>query len=255
MLLAFALFGCRIQDRFLYYPDPFVPSEREVAAAGLRFWPAPPPRHRGFVGTAKIERPTGAVVVFHGNAGAAAHRAYYVAVLEPLGYRVVLAEYPGYGGRPGRPTEEALVGDARETVRLAASEFGPPLVLLGESLGCGVAAGVVKDSPYAVSGLVLVTPWDSLLAVARAKFPRVPLGWLLSDAYDTVENLKDYRGRVGVVGARRDEIVPLRHAQALHEALPGPKRLWVLERSGHNDWIAEATPRWWAEVMAFVVKE
>lgn len=52
------------------------------------------------------------MIVFHGNAGAAIDRSYYVDALTPLGYRVVLAEYPGYGGRSGQPREKVFVADA-----------------------------------------------------------------------------------------------------------------------------------------------
>ncbi len=36
----------------------------------------------------------------------------YFPALVKLGYRVLLAEYPGYGGRKGTPSEEVFVADA-----------------------------------------------------------------------------------------------------------------------------------------------
>ena len=53
-------------------------------------------------------RDRGTAIVFHGNAGHAGHRAYYARALTPLGLRVILAEYPGYGPRAGQPGEQAL---------------------------------------------------------------------------------------------------------------------------------------------------
>ncbi len=79
--------------------------------------------------------------MFHGNGGAAADRGFYVDALGARRYRVILAEYPRYGGRKGELGERAFVVDGIETIRLAFEEYGSPLYILGESLGCGVAAG------------------------------------------------------------------------------------------------------------------
>ena len=78
----------------------------------------------------------------------------------PLGYRVLLAEYPGYGARKGELSEETFVRDAKETLRVASERYGGPLYLLGESLGCAVAAAAAKDSPVEIDGLILITPWE-----------------------------------------------------------------------------------------------
>ena len=97
-----------------------------------------------------------------GNAGAAWQRAYYVEALELLGYRVVLAEYPGYDGRAGSPSEAALVADGIASVEQIYQRYGEPIVLWGESVGSGVAAAVARQSQVPLAGLVLLTPWDSL---------------------------------------------------------------------------------------------
>lgn len=74
------------------------------------------------------------------------------------GLRVILAEYPGYGPRPGQPGEAALVRDAAETLARVREQFPGPLLVAGESLGAGVAAAVAKNSPDDLSGLLLITP-------------------------------------------------------------------------------------------------
>ena len=101
--------------------------------------------YRGFVGTIEIRKAKGTVVVFHGNAGTADHRAYYVTALGSMGYRVILAEYPGYGARQGELGEPSFVRDAQATVRLASQRYAEPIFLLGESLGCGVVAAAARD--------------------------------------------------------------------------------------------------------------
>ncbi len=111
------------QRKMIYFPDRKMPAQDQIHMAGLRFWPDQhlnqAEDYRGLVATDPVTDATGTIIVFHGNAGAAWHRSYYVHALAPLGYNVVLAEYPGYGGRNGDPSEENFVKDARVTIQLA----------------------------------------------------------------------------------------------------------------------------------------
>lgn len=244
--------GCDMQQNMLYFPDLRLPSESELAEKGLRFWPAGPAGYRGYISTAEIGNPKGTIIVFHGNAGTAVDRDYYLAPLGALGYRVILAEYPGYGRREGKLGEEPFALDSRETLRIAAGTCPGPIYLLGESLGCGVAAGVAKENSPEIAGIVLITPWNTLLAVARDHYPYLPVGWFMKDRYDNAENLKSFPKRIAVVGAQRDEIVPVRHAQELFSGLPKDKKIWIVPGAGHNDWPMRMAPSTWHDVMDFL---
>lgn len=247
-----ALTGCNLQQHMLYYPSPHLPSAAELAAEGIAFWPPGPASYRGFIGTSEIRNVWGTVVVFHGNAGTAADRTYYVKALGSIGYRIILAEYPGYGQRGGELGEKSFVDDAQATVRLVSETYREPLFLLGESLGCAVAAGAAKDLSLRIDGILLITPWDTLLAVAKSTFPWFPVGLLMKDKYDSVANLKSFQGRIAVVGAERDEILPIRHANALYQSLTGNKRMWTLKGVGHNDWLYVVDESKWREFMDFI---
>lgn len=247
-----SLTGCNMQNRLLYYPGYYLPSAAELASLNLRFWPSGPDGYRGFIGATAVGQPKGTVLVFHGNAGTAADREYYAAALGPLGYRVILAEYPGYGKREGKLGERSFAADARATLRLAAEKYGTPVFLLGESLGCGVAAGLANDQSLKIAGVLLITPWDTLAAVAGSHFPWLPVKLFLTDRYDNIGNLKSFPGRIAVVGAERDDIVPVRHAEALYKSLPGDKRMWVIRGAGHNDWLMRVGPPQWREWMDYI---
>jgi uncharacterized protein len=244
--------GCDMQGNMLYYPDNRLPSESELTAKGLQFWPAGPARYRGYVSTGGINDIKGTIIVFHGNAGTADDRDYYLPALGLLGYRVILAEYPGYGGRKGKLSEQSFVDDSRETVRMAAETHQGPVYLLGESLGCGVVAGVARDRSLRIAGIILITPWNTLLAVAKDHYPLLPVGWFMKDRYDNAENLQLFQGKIAVVGAEWDEIVPIRHAKELFVLLPKEKRMWIIERSGHNDWSMRMDMAKWKEIIDFV---
>jgi pimeloyl-ACP methyl ester carboxylesterase len=247
-----ALTSCNLQYHMLYYPSSYLPSAAELAADNIRFWPSGPVSYRGFLGTTEIRNIKGTVAVFHGNAGTAADRAYYVKALSSIGYRVILAEYPGYGQRGGQLGEKSFGNDAQATVRLISQTFEGPLFLLGESLGCGVVAGAAKDPSLRIDGILLITPWDTLLAVAKSQFPWFPVRLLMKDRYDSIENLKTFQGRIAVVGAERDEILPIRHAEALYQSLAGNKKMWTLKEAGHNDWPMRVDMSKWREFMDFV---
>ncbi len=243
-----------LQRRLLYYPDVSTPSARQLASVGLSYWPAGD-SYRGFIASDAPENAHATVVVLHGNAGAAWQRDYYVNALQPLGYRVVLAEYPGYGGRPGTPSEKALVADARQTVQHVHEQFSEPLFVWGESLGCGVAAALAADASLPLRAVVLLTPWDNLPRMAQSAYWFLPARWIVRDKYDNTANLRKFKGPVAVLVAERDEIVPNAHSMLLYQSLAEPKKLWTFASAGHNSWPVSANEAWWREVMTFVNRE
>jgi pimeloyl-ACP methyl ester carboxylesterase len=247
-LLATGVAMGALQDRLLYFPARApVESVESVAGGALRAWPAAGD-FRGLLAEARAPvRAT--AVVFHGNAGHAGQRSYYADALAPLQVRTILAEYPGYGPRDGALGEASLVDDAVRTLRAARAQFGGPLLVIGESLGAGVAAAAAGRAPELVDALMLITPWDRLHGVAAHHYPWLPASWLLRDRYDSVASLARFDRPVLVVVAGRDDIVPPRFGQALHDGLTGPKRLRLLPASGHNDWIMATDARWWAGVL------
>ncbi|MCX8004137.1 MAG: lysophospholipase [Burkholderiaceae bacterium] len=237
------------QHRLLYFPDR-APLEA-LLSERLRPWPGA----EDFRGL--LAEPPGAArataIVFHGNAGHAGHRAHYAQALAPFGVRVLLAEYPGYGPRDGELGEASLVADAASTIEHAHAQFGAPLVLIGESLGAGVAAAAAARQRERIAALMLITPWDRLESVAAHHYPWLPVTWLLRDRYDSVRHLAAFGRPVLVAVAERDDIVPARFGRALFESLPPPKRLSTIERAGHNDWLLHVDAAWWRAALAFLL--
>ncbi|MEW6721098.1 MAG: alpha/beta hydrolase [Thermodesulfobacteriota bacterium] len=239
------------QEKQIYFPDN--PTREKMLAEVRRLGLAPWPDDEGFRGL--LREPTGrvrgTVVMFHGNAGHAGHREWYAGVFIRFGLRLILAEYPAYGSRDGSLGEKSLVADAQETLAMARQRFPGPLLLAGESLGAGVAAAAAKSS--GADAVLLITPWDRIQSVARHHFPWLPVGLLLRDRYDSSGNLSGYRGRVAVVIAGRDSIVPPEFGSRLFEDLSEPKRLWVVPAADHNDWMDRVDAVWWQSVVDFLV--
>ena len=242
------------QYRLLYFPDatPVEEVTRHARGLGLKPWPRDARDYRGLMVINTPGAAVGTVLVFHGNAGSALDRKYYSDALEKLGYRVILVEYPGYGGRRGKLGEGSFVDDARDLVTLARDEFGDPIYVWGESLGCGVATAVAADPAMAVAGVILLTPWDTLGNTAQAHYWWLPARWLTRDHYDNIRNLEGFAGSVAVIMADQDEVIPNRLTMKLYDALRTTKRLWVFPGAGHNSWPTAPERSWWAEVMGFV---
>jgi pimeloyl-ACP methyl ester carboxylesterase len=238
-----------MQDRLLYYPARV--SVEQASAGGLQPWPDAQ-QFRGLLAPA-ADTPRGTAIVFHGNAGQAGQRGHLAAALAGTGLRVILAEYPGYGPRDGALGEASLVADAAESIALARQQFGPPLLVVGESLGAGVAAAAAAQQRDTVAGLILITPWDRLESVAAFHYPWLPVKWLLRDRYDSAAHLASWGRPVVLAVAEHDDIVPPQFGTALYRALPEPK-LWLpLPGAGHNDWPARVDAAWWLRAVDFML--
>jgi uncharacterized protein len=194
----------------------------------------------------------GTILIYHGNAGTIDDRAVLAAALSARGFRVVLAEYPGYGRREGRATIRNVLAASLDDFAIAQTKWPAPIYVLGESFGAGIAAEVVKTHREKVAGVVLITPWDSLAKVVNSMFV-IPIDFLLHERFDTVEALSTYRGNVVIVSAEHDEVLPVSHARALAKAHSAASYLELLG-AGHNDWPSFMTQKNWDWTMESLVR-
>ncbi|HMP73269.1 MAG TPA: alpha/beta fold hydrolase [Kiritimatiellia bacterium] len=195
-----------------------------------------------------------AMLVFHGNAGFAGHRGYLAQGFRPW-FHVHILEYPGYGPRSGKPSETAFqlaASHALGELKLAGYTH---IVLVGESLGSGVAARLAASESENVHGLFLITPFDSLVSVARGHYPFLPVRLLLRDRFESAKHLTNFHGPVAILLAERDEVVPARHGQALYDAYHGPKRIWIQSGRSHNTLDFHPGQTWWTDVAKFLLED
>jgi fermentation-respiration switch protein FrsA (DUF1100 family) len=205
------------------------PFLREIAVTtsdglSLLAWYMPPAREGGRV-----------VLYLHGNAGHIGHRAYRLGPLRSLGWGVLLLEYRGYAGNPGRPSEAGLVTDALAGyAALQAMGIQPSRILLwGESLGSGVAVRLAAR--HQVAAVLLEAPYTSITDMAWRRFPFVPVRWLLLDHFDSLRNVQTVRAPILIMHGARDAIIPVSMGRALYRAAPSPKELWIAPDAGHLD--------------------
>ncbi len=248
--LLLVMAGC--QRSMMYFPTRCTEPEavRLAALDGLVPWRT---GEGELIGWRRPDAPESgdALLVFHGNAGFAAHRGYFAHGFAPH-MAVFLFEYPGYGSRPGKPSEARFAEAASAALAELRRERTGRIFVAGESLGTGVACGLAARHPEDVAGLFLVTPFTRLADVGRSHYPVLPVGLFLRDRYDNAAHLRDFRGPVAFMVAGRDEVIPTRLGLALYEGCAEPKRLWMQPERSHNTLDYSPRSAWWREVAGFL---
>jgi len=149
------------------------------------------------------------------------------------GDALYLMHYRGYGGSAGSPSEAGLVSDASQLYDLVAGQHEEVMVI-GRSLGSGIAVRLASEKK--VAGLVLVTPFDSVLRVAQERFSFVPVGLLLEDKYESIRYAPKVRAKTLLIAAERDQMIGRAHTEALARSFqPGVVEMVVVPGVGHKD--------------------
>jgi hypothetical protein len=173
------------------------------------------------------------ILGFGGNAWNGQDVAEYLHELFP-DHEVVAFHYRGYAPSTGSPSGDALVADAPLVFDLGVERLKPTRVIgVGFSIGSGVAAQLA--SKREVDGLILVTPFDSLKALAQSMYPWLPIGPLFQHQIDAAGALQDNRVPVAVIAAARDQIVPPERTDALRKRIPHLVFDRTIAGCGHND--------------------
>lgn len=245
------------QDSLILQPDFVLPSWNRLAAdtGNTAVWQEQG-RYLGKIhepdrpapGAAEPRGTVGTVILFHGNAGNVDHRLPLSRALTSRGLRTVLVEYPGFGNREGQATVNAILAASLDDFRLALERWPPPVYVFGESFGAAIAAQVIAHNPDKVAGAVLITPWDSLASVAKAKLFQLPLDVFLHHRLDSAEALAGYRGKLAIVAAEKDRVIPVGHARALARALPAAFYTEV-PSANHNTWLSRFKPEEWDRLL------
>lgn len=233
--LLFLLIIFLFQRKMIYFPETHsIEQQQELAKQlNLTLWPSKD-NYLGLTSQAIKTACKGTIIVFHGNAGSAINRIYYMEALEKQGYRVILAEYPGYGARKGSPSEAALVSEGVQTAKRVLNDFGEPVFLWGESLGSGVVSGIVQTMQIPIKGIVLVAPFDSLANIAQYHYWFFLAKWLTLDRFNNIKNMQNYAGSTAILLAEKDEIIPNKYSLNFFNSLNHRKKLWTFKNAGHN---------------------
>lgn len=226
------------QRALLYFPPPAVAHDQAVTLA---------PRAELIEVTTKDQlkltayfippknKHTPILLVFHGNAALGVYLAQNFSKITAQGYGVLLAEYRGYGGNPGRPSETGLAEDADAYLEYLETHYsGQRIIAYGQSLGSGVATDLAVRRPKNISALILEAPFDSILSVSDQVYPYILFKkFLLKDQYLSINKIGAITMPKLFLLAGRDEVVGVKGGLALVGATPEPKTVKIYETAHH----------------------
>src|ERR1700730_4948169 len=230
MIVGLAVF----QRRFQYFPDRHLADPARAGMSGvedLRLTANDGETLVAWYVPAKNGHPL--ILYFHGNGGAVADRVPLCRSLLASGYGLLSISYRGYGGSTGSPTQKGLMEDA-ETAYLEARARGydgDRIVLMGESLGPGVA--IALAATHEAAALVLDSPYLSAVAVAAAHYRVFPVRWLMIDRFRADFAICGVHIPVLIVHGDEDGIIPINSAKRLFELANEPKIFMSVSGGGH----------------------
>jgi hypothetical protein len=211
-----------VQRRMIYIPSP----SRNELPPGFVEWTAPDGHLLGYK---RVAKSTNCLYFLHGNAGNARS---WAAATEAFPGDVFVLEYPGYGEREGAPSEASLKRAALEGFDHL--PVAGKITVCGESLGTGIAEVLMRQRTERMGLLVLITPFTSLLDMARAQMPFVPTGLLLKDRLLLYDAWLAYPGRSWVVLADHDEVIPKSQSKKYADRAGANRKVMVMPMTSHN---------------------
>lgn len=189
------------------------------------------------------------VLFFQGNAGDLTQRAPRLAFYQSQGLGAAFLSYRGFGGSTGFITEHGLILDARTAYDWLVSRVpSRQIVLVGESLGTGVAVQLAAQVP--VAAVALDAPFASALSVAQGRFPFLPVALLMKDQFLSINHIANIHAPLLIQHGTADIVVPYAFSQTLFAAAVEPKTFIPLPNRGHE--IIFASDVWQREVDFFV---
>lgn len=225
------VFTALSQERLIY-----LPSDQEFAdCPAVQPFGLVPQEHNGtrFYTPLEVSSTSRVVVVYHGNAGAACHRAYYLPFIVEAGAEALLVEYTGYSNDTVSPSHERVKADVANIVQYLETRAVTDTTIIGESIGSGPA--VLHASLRSPQSLILITPFTDLKDLANYHYWYFPTDLLVKNAFNNVETLKQYAGPRTFIHGTEDSIVPYFMSQELAAVLPAQTTLLGIEEADHNN--------------------
>jgi fermentation-respiration switch protein FrsA (DUF1100 family) len=173
------------------------------------------------------------VLFFLGNADYVGNYGFFAEALAARGIGLLAVSYRGYAGSTGSPSEDGLLTDGLAAFDWLSGQGDGGIVLLGQSLGSGVAVNTAAQRPAA--GVILVSAYLSVVSLAQMHYPFLPVAPLIKDPFRSDLKISEVRQPKLFIHGRRDDIIPLSSGEALYSIAPEPKRMLIHDAYGHND--------------------
>lgn len=169
------------------------------------------------------------VIYFGGNADDATRILLHVKSLDEVD--ILSFNYRGYVKSSGKPSEKALFGDALRIYDEYAKD--KKVILIGRSLGTGVASYLA--SKREVAGVILITPYDSIVSIAKRKYPIFPIDILLRHKFESTKYISQVKAPVSLIEVKDDNVITKWHFDKIKEKVPNLSKHVLLENTTHGE--------------------
>jgi uncharacterized protein len=246
IILLFYLF----QSALLFFPQPLsYRVELNEKTEEVKIKSSDGNELHGWLWHVSDKEPQKLIIYFGGNAEEVSHMLDLASRFD--GWAMLLVNYPGYGRSEGKPGQDSFYNAALSIYDYAAKRDdidNDNIVLIGRSIGSGSAIYLAHERK--VKSLILVSPFESIRAVAKSKLPFLPVNLILRHKFPS----KEYAANVSVpllaFYGTADYIIPPIHSKRLAEYWRGEKKLVKLSSFGHNDIFA--SDQLWEEIDEFL---
>ena len=173
------------------------------------------------------------ILFFHGNAGELGARTYKLNKFNDLDLNFLIISWRGFSGNNGKPTEQGLYKDAQKAVEWLEKKGinKKDIVLYGESLGTGIAVELATKSKY--SGIILESPYTSMIDMGKRFYPFLPISILQKDKYNSLKKLSMIKSPILVLHGKSDKLVPFYMGKKIYDAANEPKYYYFPEFDNH----------------------
>ena len=173
------------------------------------------------------------ILYLHGNAGALENRIHKINHFNDMNINFLLLAWRGFNGNAGKPTEQGLYQDARSAVKWLINQgvTEENIIIYGESLGTGVATEIAQNQNFA--GIILESPFTSMVAAGKSKYPIFPIKLLLKDKYESDKKIKNIMFPILVMHGEVDKIVPFWMGEKIFQLANKPKYSYFTKYDDH----------------------
>ena len=173
------------------------------------------------------------ILFFHGNAGSLENRTYKLNHFKDLNLNFLIIAWRGFNGNKGKPNEIGLYEDAESAIRWLKMKGinEKNIILYGESLGTGVAVEIAQNKNYA--GIILESPFTSMVNVGKKHYPFFPVRFLLKDKFESYKKITNILAPVLIMHGKVDKIVPYDMGKEMYELANEPKFFYSQEYGDH----------------------
>ena len=173
------------------------------------------------------------ILYFHGNAGNLENRIYKLNHFKDLDVNFLIIAWRGFSGNDGKPSENNLYIDGNSAMEWLKKNGVDEnnIIIYGESLGTGVATEIAQNGNFA--GLILETPFTSMVEAAKNFYPYIPVGLLLKDKYENQKKIKNINIPILVMHGEADKIVPFWMGKKIFDLANNPKYSYFTKHDDH----------------------